>query len=154
MKEIFVNGKAIHDYQFPVGIFDTVTLPKMKKSYKILFSKNGKLEAKEAKETETKVNKIVGKKILPGNKQQINLFDGTNILSKEKVKINDSVLFSLKDKKIVKIIPLKEKAEVYIINGKHLGETGTIDKIENNESIVQIGKKSVNIKLNNIFVTG
>jgi small subunit ribosomal protein S4e len=152
VKEVLVNGKIIGDDKSPVGFFDVITIPKLKKSYKIIFSKKGKLGIEEAKESENKISKVIGKTILPGNKQQINLLDGNNILSKEKVKVNDSVIFSLKNKKIIKIVPLREKAEVYIIAGKHIGEKGTIEKIENKNAIIKIEKKSVNIGLGNIFV--
>lgn len=151
MKEILVNGKTISDYKFPLGLFDVIAINSIGKSYKIIFS-NGKMNAEETKEADKKVCKVIGKKILNSKKQQINLFDGGNVLSNEKIKVNDSVVLSLKDKKISRIIPLKEKANVYIMGGKHIGEKGMIEKIENNQAIVKIGKHDVNIKLNNIFV--
>ena len=152
MKDVMINGRVINDDKFPAGLFDIITLHKLKKSYKIIFLKNGKLGIEESKEAENKISKVIGKKILKGNKQQINLLDGSNILSKEKVKVNDSIIFSLKDKKLVKVMPLKEKADVYIIGGKHIGEKGTIEKIDARQAIIKIEKKSVNIQLNNIFV--
>jgi len=151
MKEIIVNGRTISDYKSALGLFDVITLNSMGKNYKIIF-RNRKMDVEETKETDKKICKIIGKKILSGKKQQINLFDGRNIISNEKVKVNDSVVLSLKDKKITKILPLKEKADVYIIGGKHIGEKGTIEKIETNQAIIKIGKNDVNIKLGNIFV--
>jgi small subunit ribosomal protein S4e len=151
MKEIIVNGRTISDYKSALGLFDVITLNSLGKSYKIIF-RNGKMGVEETKETDKKICKIIGKKILSGKKQQINLFDGRNIISNEKVKVNDSVVLSLKDKKITKILPLKEKADVYIIGGKHIGEKGIIEKIEANQAIIKIGKNDVNIKLGNIFV--
>lgn len=151
-KEISVNGRTIDDYKFPLGLFDVLSINSIGKSYKIVFS-NGKLSAEETKETDKKICKVVGKHILAGKKQQINLFDGGNVLSNEKVKANDSIVLSLKDRKIVKVIPLKEKANAYIMGGKHIGEKGVIEKIEGNQAIVKIGKNDVNIKFENIFVT-
>ena len=74
------------------------------------------------------------------------------MLSNEKVNINDSILLSLKDKKVVKVLPLKEKARVFIMGGKNIGKQGIIEKIEDNQAIVNIEKKNVNIRLNNILV--
>jgi len=151
MKEVSVNGKIVGDYKFPVSIFDIISIPKMKKSYKIIVKENGKLGIEETKD-ETKLSKVIGKTILSGKKTQINLFDGNNMLSNDKIKINDSIVMSLKDKKIVKILPLKEKARVSIIGGKNIGKEGIIEKIEDNQVIVNIEKKDVNIRLNNILV--
>jgi len=153
MKEILVNGKAISSHKFPVGLFDVISIPKIGKNYIILF-KNKKMWFDETKDIEKKICKVIGKKTLSGKKQQINLFDGRNILSNEKIKVNDSIVLSLKDRKIAKILPLKEKAEVYIIGGKHLGEKGTVEKVLNNDALVNISKKSLNIKLSNILVIG
>lgn len=152
--EIIVNSKIAKDVKAPLGLFDTISIPKIGKSYKMVFSKNGKFDIEETKEPDTKICKVTGKTALKGKKYQINCFDGRNILSNEKIKVNDSVLFSFKDKKIIKVIPLKEKAHAYIIIGKHKGEKGTIEKIEGNSITVGIDKKPVNIQIENIFVVG
>jgi small subunit ribosomal protein S4e len=152
MKDVLVNGRAVTSHKLPVGIFDVISIPKIGKNYMIIF-KNRKIGIEEAKESGTRICKVIGKKMLAGKKQQINLFGGNNVLSNEKIKVNDSVALSLKDNKIAKVIPLKENAEIYIIGGSHLGESGTIEKLENSNAVVKIGKQNINISLKNIFVT-
>lgn len=153
MKDVLVNEKVVVSHKLPVGIFDMISIPKISKNYRIIF-KNGKISIEETKESGIKICKVISKKMLPGKKQQINLFGGNNVLSNEKVKVNDSISLSLKDNKIMKIIPLKEKAEVYIIGGSHLGESGTIEKLEDGNAIIKIGKQNITLSLNNVFVTG
>jgi small subunit ribosomal protein S4e len=150
-KEISVNNKIIYDHKFPVGIFDVISIPKIGKNYVILF-KNKKLNAEETKHSDTKICKVTGKTLLAGKKQQINLFGGSNVLSNEKVRINDSVLLSLKDNKIIKILPLKEKANVYVMGGSHLGESGVVEKVEGKIALIKINKQPVHISLDNIMV--
>ena len=92
--------------------------------------------------------------ILKGKKTQLNLSDGKNFLSDIKCNVNDSVLINLKDKKIEKCIPLKEKAKIIIIGGKHAGETGIINNIDskgkNTESTID--KKKVNVLIKQLMV--
>jgi small subunit ribosomal protein S4e len=153
MKEVLVNGKIVRDHKMPLGLFDIISIPKLGKNYVVIFNEHKKISLEETKNIDQKIYKVVGKKILAGKKQQINLFGGVNILSNEKLKVNDSIIVSLKDNKILKVLPLKEKARLYVMGGKHLGEKGTIEKIADNEVIANIEKKQVNIKTENLIVT-
>ena len=69
---------------------------------------------------------------------QINLMDGRNVLSNIKVKVNDSVLFSFKENKIEKILPLKENAKVIIFAGKHSGEKGIVVRLDNEKKLAEV----------------
>ena len=79
-----------------------------------------------AKEAETKIVKIVGKRTIGKDKIQMNLDDGQNVLTKEKFSIGDSVVLNTKETKIVKILPLKEGAKIEVVLGKHAGEKGEL----------------------------
>ena len=75
--------------------------------------------------------------MLKGKKIQINFNDGRNLISKESVNIGDSAIIGFKEKKIEKILPVKEKSKVLIIKGKHLGDIGEIISINNNKITVK-----------------
>ena len=57
---------------------------------------------------------------------QINLHDGTNILSKEKVKTGDVLQLNLPDLKVKKVLKFKKGAQSLIIGGAHVGSISTI----------------------------
>ncbi|MBI5148391.1 30S ribosomal protein S4e [Candidatus Pacearchaeota archaeon] len=155
--EILVNSKKASNERLPVQIFDTIGIPKIKKFYRLNLSKSGRLIVEEINETEShkKICKIVGKNTLKKKKLQLNLNDGRNFFSNEG-HVNDSVVIDLKQNKIIKILHLKEKANVRIINGKMTGTEGIISKIqgEGKKRIIQIisGKRTIKSTPENMLV--
>ncbi|MEK6891321.1 MAG: hypothetical protein AABX03_04250 [Nanoarchaeota archaeon] len=137
-KKIMVNGKVVKEDNLALLLFDKIEIKTINKSYNVNFSKTGKLVLEELnnKDSESKIAKIINKKIMKGNKVQINLSDGRNILSNDKVKTGDSIKFNLKSKKIDSILPVKEKAKVIVLKGRHLGNYGTIKEINGKKIIV------------------
>ncbi|VVB79663.1 30S ribosomal protein S4E [uncultured archaeon] len=154
---ILVNTKPVKDVKHGVLLFDTITFVKTKKSYRMEMDELGKFEFKEIKENESnkKISKVVNKTLLKGKKVQINMSDGRNILSNEKCKTNDSALINLNTGKIEKILPLKEKAEVLIFEGKHAGEKGAVISIDDKKKMVdiQLGKEKTSILIKQVIVT-
>lgn len=148
-EKIKVNGKVIKEEKFPLSLLDIISVEN--KSYKIIL-KNLKFELEETKE-HAKISKIIDKKILGKGKVQINLGDGRNFISKDKLSVGDSVVFDFNEKKISKILPLKQGSSVIVISGSHRGEDGKIEKIdeEKKEAEVHLGKKKVNLKLNSLM---
>ena len=65
---------------------------------------------------------------------QINLHDGTNILSKEEVKTGDVLQLNLPDLKIKKVLKFKKGAQTLIIGGSHVGSIATIKDEETTRS--------------------
>ncbi len=143
-KKAKVNGKLVRDEKFPLVLFDILELAG--KSYKLILE-NKKFGLEETKDKE-KIVKIIGKKILSGKKMQINLNDGRNYIVKENYKVNDSLVINFEGK-IVKKLELKDGAKVVIISGKHIGEEGKIERIDENK-IALIKLKETN-KINLSF---
>ena len=125
--EIKVNGKVRKDESFPVQVFDVITLGNGGKNYRLDIV-NGKFKLKEvsAAESTKKIAKIVGKRTLEGKKVQMNLDDGQNFLVKDKFAVGDSAVISFKENKVEKVLALKEGANIEVIGGKHIGETGKV----------------------------
>ena len=156
-KQILLNGNNVTDERIGLALFDIITIVPEKKNYQIVLNRN-KFDAKEIKETESKhkIAKIINKKTLKGKKTQLNLSDGRNFISDINCKVNDSALINLKDKKIEKCIPLKEKANVTVIDGKHIGESGIIEKIDAKNKMIEIineDKKKINVLIKHIIIT-
>ncbi|RLI86407.1 MAG: 30S ribosomal protein S4e [Archaeoglobales archaeon] len=128
--EILVDGRPRKDYKFPVGLFDVISIPKLGKSYRMLFDEKGRYIPKEIGDDKLKLYKIVNKTIVKGGKVQLNLFDGTNILADNSYKTRDSVLLEIPEKKIVDHLRFEEGALVMIIGGSHAGEIGRIKEFK------------------------
>lgn len=156
MKNLLINGRPIRDEKEGVLLFDVITLVPSNKHYKLTILKNEKLNAEEVKENEsnTKIAKIVDKKMLKGKKVQLNLSDGRNFLSDIKCKVNDSVLINLKNKKIEKCLPFTENSEAMVFAGKHSGEKGKIESINQERKIAQInnGKETINVLIKQLMI--
>ena len=158
-RRIQINHKEIRETNYPVCLFDVINLPDIKKNYRAMLSTNKKMIFEEIpdEEAKTKIFKVISKKTLSNKKMQLNLIHGKNIISNEKVKTGDSVVLDLKDNKILKIIPMKEGGNVFVIKGKHAGHQGKIQEImdRGGKSIAKIisDEGKVNVWIKNIIVT-
>ena len=79
----------------------------------------------------TKITKINGKKIQNKGQLQLNLSDGRNILTKEKTyAVGDTLVIETPSNKIQKHLKLEQGAMVYLIDGKHVTDIGTVKTVE------------------------
>lgn len=135
--EVLIDCRQRRDARFPVGIFDTLQLSNANQYFRVSLSKNGKISLAMIKKEEASVKpaKIIGKKMVRG-KLQLNLYDGKNILvSGNSYKVGDTLLISLPEHKIIKHLKLDKKSAIFLVGGKHIGETGTIEDIVQNKII-------------------
>jgi len=148
-KEILLCNKEVRDEKKVVRLLDTLTIIPSRKNYRMILSNNGKFKFEEINEQEkdTKISKIINKKILKGKKTQLNLIDGRNFLSEIKCNVNDSLLINLRTNKIEKCIPLKENAKVLIIGGKHAGEEKIIKGIDNKLKMIETEDSGKKLKI-------
>jgi small subunit ribosomal protein S4e len=153
--KIFVDGKPRKDHAFVVGLMDVVSIPELKKFYRIIPTAKG-LSPIEIPEAESKVKlcRINDKKVLTKGRIQLNLHDGKNILvPKDDYKTGDSLLLQLPEQKIVDHVKLENGSLVLIYKGKNMGKIGEVKEIievrsrEPNKLICEIeGKKTETIK--------
>jgi len=136
--DCLVDGKQIKNTNYNVGIFDVISFPKIKQSYRMTVTQKGKLHFTllDEKEASLKVCKIIGKKTLPKGKIQLNLSDSRNILvPKDTYKVGDSILIQIPDQKIVEHFKLEKGNTIFLLGGKHIGESGEIVNIHNQEIV-------------------
>ena len=157
LKNILLNGKEVKNEKEGVLLFDIITFTPSKKNYRLTILKNEKFNVEEIAENEnnTKIAKIIGKKVLKRKKIQLNLSDGRNFLSNINCKVGDSVLINLKNKKIEKLLALTENSKVIVFAGKHSGDRGKIEKIDENKKTAEInnGKENINVLIKQFMVT-
>ena len=156
-KDIKINNIARTDESFPIQVFDTVSLEKSKTYYRLeIKNKKFKLVTITDKEVDKKVSKISGKTVLKEGFIQMNLDDGQNFVTKDNFSVGDSVIVNTKEKKIVKILPLKEGAKVEVIGGKHAGQKGKLvafEKLSRGKTyLIKLEKKEVSLPLKTILV--
>lgn len=155
-KEVLVNGKVIKKESSPIGFFDNIMLPKIKRFYRLVLNERGKLALEEISEEEAfkKYLKIINRTILRGNKIQLNFHNGNNLIVEKGLKadINDCIVFDLKSKKILKIIPFEKGSCVRVIAGKHSGKRGFIEKIEDSNIIIKTATESIKANKESLFV--
>ena len=75
--DILVDGKQRKNHKFPCGFMDVISIPKIKKDYRILFNKTGKLIIVpiSEKDAEWKLRRIENKTII-----KITVYTHENIL--------------------------------------------------------------------------
>jgi len=155
-KKVVVNGKVIRDVKYPISLFDNISFPGIKKHYKaILKAKRYGFEEINEKQAQNKTYRVKDKKELKGKKTQINLNNGKNILSADKVKVGDFVVLNLKENKITKTISLEKGIDVVVIKGKHMGVQGKVKEIseegQNKIALVSNDNEDIKVNVENLF---
>ena len=153
-KKIMINGKIIGEVNYPVSLFDSLSMPSVKKFYRAGLKNRMVFEEITEKESKSRIYQVIGKKILGDKKVQLNFSSGKNLISNEKIDSGDFILMDNIENKIIKIIPLKENIEVIIIKGKHAGKSGKIKEIvqEGENKIAKIsGKEDIKVNIKNVF---
>ena len=146
---VSVNGKVVKEKKTALKLFDII---KLKDKFYKLNIKDRKycLESIDLKDSKKKVVKIIGKKLIKGEKQQVNLSDGRNYLTDKKCSVGDSVEIDLEENKIIDLIELKEKTRVFVFEGKHIGKSGVIEKIHNKLAEIRTDSEKINVKLESL----
>ena len=157
--DVLVDKRKRKDHKFPVGVMDIVEIPKTKENYMIVLGKNKKVELVKIsdKESENKICKIIGKKILKKGIIQLNLYDGKNLFIKdEKCRVGDSIILSLKDNKINSIVKFEKGVSVYVADGNYAGSYGVLKDVKDDSrnSIVTIktDKEEIETSKKHVFV--
>lgn len=128
--KVLVDGKVVKDHKLPVGIFDIISIPTLNQDYRMLRDERGMFFFKSIEPTDRKkLVRVENKTTLKGNKQQLNLNDGSNRLEEGTYKTGDSLILSIPEKKIEDRIEFKEGNLAIVVGGKHSGQTGRIKTI-------------------------
>jgi small subunit ribosomal protein S4e len=141
-KEMFVDMKPRKELGFIAGLFDTISLPKIKKNYRVVITERKKIGLIEIdeKESNLKLTRITGKNLIRG-KTQLNCSDSRNMLvSKDEYKVGDSLLIDLPGQNIKQHIKLEKGSMILLTGGKHMGEFGKLESIEGNNIVYNSSK--------------
>lgn len=147
--KVFVDGKAVREDNFPVGLMDVISIPEADKHFRVLPSRKGLiLSPIDAEEAKFKLCRIENKTAVSSGHIQLNFHDGSNMAVKVADPRNpqedvyetlDSVKLSLPERQSLEHIKLKENDFAILTGGKNVGKCGKIVEIEKAE-----GKKRRN----------
>jgi len=131
--EILIDGIVRKSNKFPAGLMDVISIPKLKKHFRIVYDKRGKITilAISSSDAEWKLRRIENKTHVSGKKIQLNFHDGYNmIIKKDEYKSGDVLKIMFSDKKINDVYPRQKGAISLITGGSHIGELATLQDLE------------------------
>ena len=162
--DVLVNSRAIKELNFPVGLFDVLSLSKLKKNYRVLLNSIGKLILTEVSDADAKLvpAKIISKTTSKAGKLQINCNNGWNFISgKDEYKIGDVLFFDSTQRKLVKHVKLAKGAIAFVIGGSHVGSVAKLDTIKESGklrkqkiAVLSVDKETWETNLEQVFVIG
>jgi len=132
-RKILVDGRPVRHYKMPVGLMDIISVPGTKENFRLLIDRLGKFRLMRITpdEAKWKLVRIEGKTTVKGGKTQLNLHDGRNILLDKNVRSTGTTLkIGIPSQKITGVHEFKEGNIAYLIGGSHIGELGTIKKVD------------------------
>lgn len=152
--KILVDGKPRKDPNYGIGLLDVVEIPEMKKAWRISPKNNFSLI--EINDSKYKICKIINKKILKGNKTQLNLDCGKNIITDKKFSTKDSILIKLPEQLIEDHLTFEAGHLALVTGGKNMGRIAKIKKIEKEKRrvILEHGKEGFEVPIDYITVVG
>ncbi len=126
-KQVLVDGKARRNERLAVGLMDMVSFPSAGKTYRIIVNRKAQLVPSEIKKDGNKLGKVVGKRTVKKGKINITLHDGRNMEADNNVAVGDTVIISVPEQKLGKVLKFEEGAKCLVTDGKH---AGTVAKLE------------------------
>ncbi len=155
-QEVFVDGRRRTDHRFIVGLFDVLTLPAVKKAYRVVLDPKGRLAITNIPQSEStrKPCKVLGKTALPKGKLQYHLHDGKNISTIPSANVGDTLVVSLPTLTVEEILPLHPGALVFLTDGKHSGDQGMLKMLERGQAVYTKNGRDVETSRAYLFVVG
>jgi small subunit ribosomal protein S4e len=146
-KLIKLNGRLVKDQKEAIKIFNVLEAGK---TYHLSLLPTGKFVFIETKSKDVRLCKVTNRRLIKKGILQINLHDGSNVISRDKISVNDSLYLDTTGK-IKKHVPLEKGKQVFVMSGRHVGNTGTVLTIENNKAQVKFEGGSAQIDCSRII---
>lgn len=159
-REVYVDMSPTRDFKRPLGLMDTVSIPKAKQHYRVLLDRKGRLRMVPIDEVDTvwKLVRIENKTTTKGGRTQLNLHDGRNILlEKDEYKTGDVLKIELPTQKVLSHYPMEKGAVAMVISGAHTGTMSTVEQRvptrSSSEDLIEFTDGFSTVK-SNVFVVG
>lgn len=137
-KLLKINGRLVKEYRESIQIFDVFEADK---SYVLTLLPTNKFAFEDSKEKDIRLCKVINKRLISKGLFQLNLHDGSNVLTKDKISVGDSVYLDFAGK-IKKHVSLEKGKEVFIISGKYTGLKGKVEAEDHKKITVKFKEAS------------
>jgi len=146
-KLLKLNGRDVKDLNESIKLFNVFEADK---SYILKILPTGRFAFAETKDSK-RLCKVIGKKILPKSKIQLNLHDGSNVLGKKDVAIGDSLYLDFSSK-ILSHKKLEKGAKIFLMSGKYSGLEGSVSEISGKKVTVKLDGGSATLSQSAVIV--
>ncbi len=138
-QDVLVNGRRERRPEAAVGLFDVVSFPLTKSTFRLTINTRDTLVAipVTGKDATTIPSKILSKTVLSGGKLQVGCHNGRTLLTTETYAVGDTLLLGL-DNNVLGHEPLAPGATVFLTGGKHVGTTGVLVGIQDGKATVTV----------------
>lgn len=143
---VHVDGRAVKNPSFVVGLMDVISIPKLSKHVVLVF-KHGVLEPLplDAKRASTKLCRVIRKGKIPKGQIQLGLHDGRTLLVSKKdesVKPGDTLQVGVPAQTLQGVLKLEKGATALVVRGRHAGQVAIVEEL-----MPRFGKKRPEAKL-------
>jgi small subunit ribosomal protein S4e len=128
-----INGRPVRNYHESIQLFNILEAHDF---YQLTLLPTGRFSFFRVLKSSERLCKVTGKTILSLGRIQLNLHDGSNVISKDKISVGDSVYLDFEGK-IKKHIPLAKGADVFVFGGKYIGQNGKIMEIKDRKALIK-----------------
>lgn len=142
-KMLKLNGRNVLDFKESIKLLNVFEADK---TYLLSLIPTKKFALEETKEKDGRIVKVIGKRVVGKGVFQLNLHDGSNVQTKDKINVNDSLSLDFSGK-IKKVIPLEKGKEVLVFKGRYLGHQGKIDSVKEDSVLIKFKDKEEPAKL-------
>ena len=131
MRKVYVDGRVRTDEKFPIGLMDVVSLPEIKKNYRIVVDWKGRLIPLEitSETANKKIVKVVKKHTAPGGKIMLTFHDGKNMVGDNHIRVGDSIVVKLPKPEMLSHLKMENGATCLVKEGKHASKIVTLKEI-------------------------
>jgi len=142
-KVLKINGRVVSDYHESIKLFNIFEAGK---PY-VLTILSTKRFAFEPSKSQERLCKIIGKTQVSKDTFQINCHDGSNLVTKDKIAMGDTLILDFSGK-LKKHISLDKGKVVFIFSGKYTGKNAKVVSIEGQTATLKIEGTDSQTQLN------
>jgi len=156
---VLVDGRAMTDPKFPVGLMDVLSLREIQQHYRMMMNTRGRMALVpiEDGEAKWKLCRIEDKTTVRGGKMQVNLHDGRNLLEKDPYKTGTTLKIQVPAQKVLAHYELAPGAVAFVSGGQHVGEIAhvlEVHRTRNPRANVVTFKEGFSTDIGKVFVIG
>ncbi len=141
-----INGRVVTDMRRSVRLFNILEAGA---TYELSLLPTGKFTFVEVKAKTQRLTKVIGKRLINNGAVQITLHDGTTLITKDDIRIDDSLYLDFAGA-VKKHVSLQKGSEVFAISGSKVGQKGKVESIDGKKAVVNFGEISSSIETKRI----